>query len=116
MKTIKDIQNIDAALDNVIIADLVVIAENAKKNLVTFENFYDMDDSFLNEDTIIVKYNRAFKELKKITMDTPSNACISCERLCFKRDAIICKITESNKFDSQQIWSRLMEYNKSSNK
>jgi len=46
----------------------------------------------LSDEDIISKYSNSFKALTKCSMDTP-HACISCERLCYKRN-----ISKINKF------------------
>ena len=84
-----------------------------KKNIVTFENKDSEDTLVLNKNVIISKYVKAFKLLKKRTSDTSFIPCISCEKLWCKRNVTSFEILESKKFDSQQIWNRLMDHYKS---
>lgn len=63
----------------------------------------------MSDDDIISKYSCAFKALTKRSMDVPRNICLSCERLCYRREVReIGKLRISlHKF---QIWRDLMLY------
>jgi len=65
-------------------------------------------DTILSDDDIISKYREAFKALTKRSADTPQYVCISCDRLCYKKD-----VSKINSFRAQintQIWRDLMAY------
>jgi len=40
----------------------------------------------LSDKDIISKYSNTFKALIKRSIDTPRHVCISCEKLCYKRN------------------------------
>ena len=87
----------------------------AKKNAVSIPFTGKETQILLNEDEIVLKYKRAFKALKKRTTDYATIPCVSCEKLCFKREITFFTISDNNGFDSQQIWSDLINYHKLSN-
>ena len=64
-------------------------------------------DAIVSDGDIFSKYKNAFKILKKRVMDTPHHACISCERLCYKRS-----VSEVNKIIkiNNPVWKDLIEY------
>jgi len=47
---------------------------------------YQQTSIILSDDDIISKYHNAFKALTKRSIDTPRHICVSCERLCYKRN------------------------------
>jgi len=70
-------------------------------------------DTVLSDKDIISKYKNAFKALTKRSMDIPRYVCVSCERLCNKKN-----VAEINKFKAQiniPIWRDLMAHIKKQN-
>ena len=62
----------------------------------------------LNEENIQLNYPNAFKALTKRSMDIPIHSCVSCEKICFRRD-----VTDINNFRKPlkvKSWLELMEY------
>jgi len=47
---------------------------------------YQQTSIILSDDNIISKYHNAIKALTKRSIDTPRHICVSCERLCYKRN------------------------------
>jgi len=70
--------------------------------------------TILSDEDIIFQYSKAFKALTKRSMDTPRYVCVSCERLCFKKN-----VFEINKLkmemNTNSIWKDLMSHIKEHN-
>jgi len=47
---------------------------------------YQQTYTILSDEDIISKYSKTFKALTKRSMDTLRYVCVSCERLCFKKN------------------------------
>ena len=62
----------------------------------------------LNEDEILSKYSKAFAVLTKRSIDTPQFACLSCEKLCFKRNVV--DVGKFRKPVSGEQWKKLIDY------
>lgn len=75
---------IDAALkfsDMQALEEIVILAQEKADAYKCHQNNIMMSD-----DDIISKYSCAFKALTKRSMDVPRNICLSCERLCYRRE------------------------------
>ena len=62
----------------------------------------------LNEDEIISKYSASFTLLTERIIDTPRFVCLSCEKLCFRRNVI--DGTKFRKPLSGIYWEKLINY------
>jgi len=84
--------------------DIITVAQE-KVNTYKHQQTY----TILSDEDIISKYSKAFKTLTKRSMDTPRYVCVSCKRLCFKKN-----VSEINKFKVQMntysIWRDLMAH------
>lgn len=59
-------------------------------------------------DDVISKYHNAFMVLKKRSLDTPWYICVSCERLCYKRN--VSQVSKLRTRTDIPIWKDLMTY------
>ena len=69
---------------------------------------HQQTDTILSDDDIISKYHNAFIALKKRSLDTPRYICVSCERLCYKKNVF--KISKLQTRRKNPIWKDLMAY------
>jgi len=60
----------------------IVIAAQEKADIYKRQQ----TNAIASDDDIFSKYKNAFKALKKRLMDTPRYACVSCEKLCYKKN------------------------------
>lgn len=67
---------------------------------------YQQNNIIMSDDDIILKYSRAFNALTKRSMDIPRNICLSCERLCYRRN--VRDIRKLQISPDNQIWRALM--------
>jgi len=70
-----------------ILNNIITVAQE-KINTYKHQQIYII----LSDEDIIFRYSKAFKTLTKRSMNTPRYVCISCERLCFKKN-----VSEINK-------------------
>jgi len=89
--------------------DIIIVAQE-KVNTYKHQQTY----TILSDEDIISRYSKAFKALTKRSMDTPRHVCVSCERLCFKKN-----VSRINKLkaqmDTSSIWRDLMTHIKEHN-
>ncbi|KAL6433602.1 hypothetical protein ACFW04_006589 [Cataglyphis niger] len=81
---------------------LIQIDLNRLNEIVTSAQEVDIDDD------IISRYRKAFETLIKRSTDTPRHICVSCERLCYKRN-----VSKINSLQAQidiQNWRDLMAH------
>ncbi|XP_036140365.1 uncharacterized protein LOC118644830 [Monomorium pharaonis] len=103
--------NLEKALnsgDIDILNELITVAQNRANMYKHHQSLTDLSD-----DDIISKYSKAFKALTKRSIDTPRYVCVSCERLCYKRN-----VSEISKVKTQldiPIWRDLMAHIKNQN-
>jgi len=89
--------------------DIITVAQE-KVNTYKHQQTY----TILSDEDIISKYSKAFKALTKRSMDTPRYVCVSCERLCFKKN--VSKINKLKaQMDTSSIWRDLMAHIKEHN-
>ena len=98
---IRNIKNLDKSLDDTDIEYLKKISKEAiEKSRTTIPKSYEIKN--LNEQNIMSKYKNAFKQLTKRTLDTAKNVCISCEKLCYRKEVI--KIADMRKPLTSESW------------
>jgi len=98
--------DLDGALISADLKKLKKIVSLAKEKVDMYKN--QRTDTTLSDDEIISKYRNAFTILKKRSLDTPRYICVSCERLCYKRN-----VSQLNKLRAREdipIWKDLMAY------
>ena len=101
MEQCNNIKNLDKSLDDTDIEYLIKISKEAiEKSRTTIPKSYEIKN--LNEQNIMSKYKNAFKQLTKRTLDTAKNACISCEKLCYRKEVI--KIADMRKPLTSKSW------------
>lgn len=74
----------------------------------TFTNIDDKEILTLNEDKIMLKYSKAFTLFTKRSIDVPQFPCLSCEKLCFRKNII--DVTKFKKPLSGKQWNKLINY------
>jgi len=80
----------------------IVIAAQEKADIYKRQQ----TNAIASDDDIFSKYKNAFKALKKRLIDTPRYACVSCEKLCYKKNIFeIIRV----KIDTP-VWKDLMAY------
>lgn len=86
----KEILKLDKALisANLNILNEIITLAQEKADMYKHQQTYII----LSNDEIISKYHNAFKILTKRSVDTPRYICVSCERLCYKRN--ICEVSK----------------------
>jgi len=72
------------------------------------QNFHMGDMTYLNEDAIIEGHQLAFQNFYKRALDLPTLGCISCHKLCFKKNLIELKNMKSPIL--HEDWSNLIEF------
>lgn len=104
--------NLEKALTSADLDTLNAIITVAQEKVNTYK--HRQINTILSDEDIISRYSKAFKALTKRSMDTPRYACVSCERLCCKKD-----VSEINRLekqmDSSPIWRDLMAHIKEHN-
>jgi len=102
----REMSDLDGALISADLEKLKKIVSLAKEKVDMYKN--QRTDTTLSDDEIISKYRNAFTILKKRSLDTPRYICVSCERLCYKRN-----VSQLNKLRAREdipIWKDLMAY------
>lgn len=109
LRNIEKIDRIDKALNEIDIEYLEFECEFTKNNIkTTTHSAVEID---LDEDNIIASHAKAFKAFHRKALDTPSYPCVSCEKLCFRRN-----VTDINNFRKPvdtRAWLNLMKYTRS---
>lgn len=76
-------------------------------------NRYESENTMLDkprtEDDITNKFRNAFRAFQKSSLDVPKFDCISCHKLCFKRDVTVIK--NMRKPLLNDYWAKLQTYN-----
>lgn len=65
-------------------------------------------DTIMSDDDIFSKYENSFKALKKRLIDTPRYACVSCEKLCYKKN--VSEVRKITKKINNPVWKDLMAH------
>jgi len=102
----REMSDLDRALISADLDKLKKIVSLAKEKVDMYKN--KRTNTTLSDDEIISKYRNAFTILKKRSLDTPQYICVSCERLCYKRN-----VSQLNKLRAREdipIWKDLMAY------
>jgi len=86
--------NLDEALIHTDLDTLNEIVTSAQEKADAYK--HQQTDTIMSDDDIISKYHQAFKALIKRSTNTPRYACVSCEKLCYKRN-----VSEVNIFREQ---------------
>lgn len=106
MRLVKKINSLDDALRLADLGILKTISFQAAQKASIYKTNTEQID--LDEDRIIDEHSRAFHDLVKRSMDTPKWPCISCEKLCYKRNVVA--INRMRKPISGRYWSELQEH------
>jgi len=104
-KTQRQIEKIDKAIYTSNVTALKNIEVEFSKS---GQNFHMGDMTYLNEDAIITGHQLAFQNFYKRALDLPTLACISCHKLCFKKNLIELKNMKSPIL--HEDWSNLIEF------
>ncbi|KYN07689.1 hypothetical protein ALC62_01337 [Cyphomyrmex costatus] len=80
--------------------EIITLAEEKAKRMYRHEQTY----TSLSEKEIFSAFKNAFKAYTKRTMDTPRCVCVSCERLCYRRN-----MSQFNKFKVQMDGSPFLK-------
>lgn len=108
-KAKKRIKAIDASLQKQDIEYLQEICDDAKTK--ASENFhYTIEWSYAHEDDIINNNIKAFKALQKARMDVPIIPCLSCMKLCSKKDVRHTDEFYPNNKAVQRVWDDLLHF------
>uniref|UniRef100_A0A8D8LG92 DUF6570 domain-containing protein n=1 Tax=Cacopsylla melanoneura TaxID=428564 RepID=A0A8D8LG92_9HEMI len=104
-RSVNNMDSINSAIQNCQISTLEQIALDFKAK---GQEFQVGSVTFQNEDEIKTRYKSAFEILTKKSQDLPTHPCLSCERLCYRRDTT--EISKMKVLPKCDEWKRLMEY------
>ncbi|KYN14475.1 hypothetical protein ALC57_13321 [Trachymyrmex cornetzi] len=91
-----DLEKALTSADLEILNEIITLAEEKAKHMYRHEQTCIS----LSEKEIFSEFKNAFKAYTKRCMDTPRYACVSCERLCYKKN-----VSQFNKFKVQMAES-----------
>jgi|GEM_PF-3635344 len=99
------LRDLDEALNSKDIEKLLQISDQAQSHAQAFSsNCAEID---LNENNIRSKFTFAFRAYTKRVIDPPLIACISCEKLCCKKNIHLIDVSRNISYGS--MWAKLMD-------
>src|SRR5580765_2088899 len=102
----RKMENLDKALTDADLNTLSEMVTAAEEKADMYK--HQQTDTILSDDDIIFKYHKAFKDLNKRSTDTPRHICVSCEKLCYKKN--VSKVNSLNAQIDIRIWRDLMAH------
>ncbi|KAL1447888.1 hypothetical protein WDU94_006568 [Cyamophila willieti] len=104
-RAVLNIERVNSAIQNSTLPQL----ENISSNFKTKGQEFQLGTfTFQNEDDIILRYKKAFQDMTKKSQDLPIHPCLSCERLCYRRDTV--EMAKMKKALEGSEWQKLMNY------
>ena len=84
--------------------DLEEIVKEHKQN----KNYFDVAEDSLDESKVMEEYKCAIIAFRKRCIDLPEFPCMSCNKLCFRRECV--KIDCCMKPVAGENWQKLLDY------
>ena len=97
-----------SSLDCALTKGNVTVLEQIVKEHKQSKSSYAVCDDGIDESKVMEEYSAAMVAFKKRCLDLPESPCMSCSKLCFRRDSV--KLDSCLKPVTGDNWLRLLEY------